>query len=668
MWTDTREIALLSPLLMICVCLIAPCKAQQQAPPSEQSAAIPGEEVIVYRQKLRRARLAIGHNHPHQLKKLKSELKDYPLAPYLDYWIIHKNLPQLPMAEINRFLTENENTAIGDWMRIQLLMQLGSRGQFKAYLKYYRPKPQNRTALRCYYADALSRHGDRAQAYRLARQLWLVGHSQVEECDPVFARWRQDGGLTQKLIWRRHLLALKEGNPALATYIARKMKAPYKELSARLRQVHKTPELLLNYSRFLDGLQQNREIILYGLHRLARQDAASAEQAWQRYSASFLFSDTEQETLLHHLARQFARQENMPGLLRLGRGRAIRNGHSIEWLARQFLRELDWEQVAFWIDRLPPAKQQLDRWLYWKARSLDELYGESHTGVSAHLYRQLAQKRSYYGFLAADALGQHYSFVHRPAPITTEQVQTIARRPAFQRARELQAMGEFFHARREWNYATRDMTPEELLAAGKVASNWGWYHKSIQSVLAANYLDDLELRFPLAFAEIIHNVSERVGRQSSPLDPYMIYAVARQESHFSHDAKSSSGALGIMQLLPSTARDTARRSGVPFRRSWDLLSPGTNIALGSFYLSTLLNRFDNNRILAAAAYNAGPSRVANWLRKTRKRLPYDVWIETIPYSETRTYVQNVLAYTVIYAYRNGARLQLLKENEATGKL
>ncbi|WKD51325.1 transglycosylase SLT domain-containing protein [Microbulbifer spongiae] len=665
LWTDTSGIA---PLLMIWICLGAPCKAQQQVQLSEQLAATPGKAAIVFRHKLHRARLAIEHNDQLRLKKLKSELRDYPLAPYLDYWIIHQKLPRLPMAEIDRFLIENDNTAIGDWMRMQLLAQLGSLGQFKTYLEYYRPERHNRTALRCYYADALFRHGDKAQAYRLARALWLVGHSQAEACDPVFAQWADAGGLTQQMIWRRHLLALKEGNLALAAYIARKMQAPYKELAAHLRQVHKTPELLLNHSRLLVGTHQNREIILHGLYRLARQDAARAEQAWQRYSANFLFSDTEQEAMLRHLARQFARQENMQGLLQLGRGRAIRNGHSIEWLARQSLRELDWEQVAFWIDRLPPAKQQLDRWLYWKARSLEELYGKSRTGASAHLYRQLAQKRSYYGFLAADVLGQHYSFVHRPAPITPDQVQKIARRPALQRARELQAMGEFFHARREWNYATREMTPEELLAAGKVASHWGWHHKSIQSVLAADYLDDLELRFPLAFADIIHNASERVGRQNSPLDPYLIYAVARQESHFSHDAKSSAGALGIMQLLPSTARDTARRSGVPYRRSWDLLSPNTNIILGSFYLSTLLNRFDNNRILAAAAYNAGPSRVAKWLRETRKRLPYDVWIETIPYKETRTYVQNVLAYTVIYAYRNGARMQLLRESEVAGKL
>ncbi|MFA0811969.1 transglycosylase SLT domain-containing protein [Microbulbifer epialgicus] len=657
---DGKRTALLSLLLLTWTCLIVPVMASGQ----ERKASA----VTSQREKLRNARLAIKHNDLRKLNKLKSELKDYPLTPYLDYWAISKKLRHLPLDKIDQFLVDNQNTAIGDWMRVRLLKELGRQGQFKTFLSYYQPKEENSASLRCYYADALARHGDKEEAYQQVNTLWLVGHSQAQECDSLFARWMRDGGLTQEMAWKRHLLAVKEGNLELASYIARKMEGSYHQKATQLRKVHKNPEQLLNHSRFLQNPQQNREIILHGLHRLARKDASTAEKAWMRYSASLLFSDAEQETMLRHLAREFARQDDMPGLLRLTKIHAISDGRSIEWLARQSLRELDWEQVAFWIDRLPSEIQKHDRWLYWKARSLEELYGKTHSDASSALYRKAAQERSYYGFLAADALGQNYSFVHRPAPITPIQVQQMANRPSLQRARELQAIGELFHARREWRYATKDMSHEELLAAGKVASAWGWYRKSIQSVLAADYLDDLELRFPLAFADIVHDVSAQLGRQSTPLEPYMIYAVARQESHFSHDAKSNSGALGLMQLLPSTARATARRAGVRYRRSWDLLSPSTNIALGSFYLSTLLNRFDNNRFLAAAAYNAGPTRVTKWLKETRKRLPYDVWIETIPYSETRKYVQNVLAYTVIYAYRSGTKLQLLRENEAGNKL
>lgn len=634
-------------------------------------AAIEAEEAVAQREKLQAARTAIARSDRDSLETLKRELKDYPLLPYLDYWAISKKLSRLPYDEIDRFLADNEGTAIGDWMRVRVLRELGGREHFRPYLKYYQPEKITRTSLRCYYADALSRHGDKQAAYQLVEELWLVGRSQPEECDPVFARWMRDGGLTRELAWGRHKLAVESGNLELAEYIAGKMDSSQAQMARLMRSVHREPRQLLDYSRFAsakqDHEQEYRTIVLHGLQRLAREDAASAGQAWRRYQAGYLFDDAEREEMLRYLALQFARQDNMDGLRQLVKEQKFADATTIEWLARQSLRELDWEQLAFWIDRMPEEEQQHERWLYWKARSLEELYGKGRADAAVPLYRKAAEERSYYGFLAADALGQNYSFVDRPAPITPQQVEQMAARPAMQRARELQAIGEFYHARREWDYATGGMSHEELLTAGKLASSWGWYHKSIQSVLAADYLDDLELRFPLAFADIVDDVSRRMGGKTA-LDPYLIYAVARQESHFSHDAKSHAGALGLMQLLPSTARATARRAGVPYRRSWDLLSPGTNIALGSFYLNTLLSRFDNNRFLAAAAYNAGPTRVASWLKETKKQLPYDVWIETIPYSETRRYVQNVLAYTVIYAYRSGTRLSLLSEQEASGKL
>ncbi|KUJ84894.1 lytic murein transglycosylase [Microbulbifer flavimaris] len=638
-------------------------------PAAATSAERPDAEyAVAQREKLQSARMAIAQGDRASLARIRGELAGYPLLPYLDYWELSKKLSRLPYGEIDSFLEQYRDTAIGDWMRVKVLRELGSRQRFRAYLKYYDAGTIRRTSLRCYYADALARHGDKTEAYRLVEDLWLVGHSQAEECDPLFARWIRDGGLTDELAWRRHMLALEAGNLDLADYIAGKMSGEQASLAALARSVHRDPGQLLNHQRFLRSSPHYRKIVLHGLGRLARRSAEDALTAWRHYDAGYLFEENEREALLREIALQFARQDNLDGLrVLVQQSENFSDERTIEWLARQALRELDWAQVEFWINRLPESARNHERWLYWRARVLEEQYGDARQQEAAYLYRRAAQERSYYGFLAADTLGQNYSFVDRPAPINAKAVEEMSARPAMQRARELQAIGELYHARREWNYATRGMDHQQLLTAGKVASSWGWYHKSIRSVLAADYLDDLELRFPLAFADIVTDASRRMGQQTA-LDPYLIYAVARQESHFSHDAKSGAGALGLMQLLPSTARATARRAGVQLRRNWDLLSPSTNIALGSFYLSTLLNRFDNNRILAAAAYNAGPTRVAQWLKETRQQLPYDVWIETIPYHETRKYVQNVLAYSVIYAYRSGTNLPLLRENEATTRL
>ncbi|WP_295801975.1 transglycosylase SLT domain-containing protein [uncultured Microbulbifer sp.] len=632
------------------------------------------EHAIAQREKLQEARLAIAHNDRRALDKLKRELKDYPLLPYLDYWAISKKLSRLPYDDIDAFLDKYDGTAIGDWMRVRILRELGSRDRFQAYLKYFRPEQNNRTSLRCYYVDALSRHGDKAEAYKIIEELWTVGASQPKECDPAFNRWIRDGGLTRELAWKRHYLSVTAGNIELAAYIARKMTKAEARRAKLMRSVYREPDQILDYTRFVKKNPEYRDIVNIGLRRLAQKEPEKAQAAWQRYSASYLFSDDERDNFLRYLALQFARQDDQQGLKNLIKhNEGFFDQRAGEWLVRQSMRELDWAQVEFWIDQLPQADRDHERWRYWKARAIEEQLANAdkddteRKALAHQLYQQAAQERSYYGFLAADTIGQDYSFVDRPAPIKPEQVEQVAARDDMQRAKELQAIGEFFHARREWNYATEDMTPQELMSAGKIASSWGWYHKSIQSILAADYLDDLELRFPLAFSDIVAKVSGRMGKKTA-LDSNLVFAIARQESHFSHDAKSGAGAMGLMQLLPSTASATARKAGVRYRRSWDLLNPNTNISLGAYYLNSLLNRFDNNRFLAAAAYNAGPTRVSRWLKDTANKLPFDVWIETIPYRETRNYVQNVLSYSVIYAYRSGNKSTLLRKNEAEAKL
>ncbi|MBY6189195.1 transglycosylase SLT domain-containing protein [Microbulbifer agarilyticus] len=658
---------LLSALLLIAptALTIAPARAADTAD---------AEAAVAQREKLQQARQAIASNNKRQLRKLKQELKDYPLLPYIEYWELSKRLSKLPYDDIDAFLEEYKDTALGDWMRVRVLRELGARERFKAYLKYYDPDKIRRTQLRCYYVDALSRHGDKQQAYELIEELWTVGASQPKECDPAFARWMKDGGLTQERAWQRHALAVRAGNLDLAAFIARKLDKSRKARAELMRSVYRKPEQILDYKKFIREEPEYRDIVTIGLRRLASKDAGKANQAWERYSASYLFNDEERDDYLRYLALRFARQDDQTGLETL-----IKNNpeffdlRTSEWLIRQSLREMDWAQVEFWIDQLPADNQKLDRWLYWKARAIEEQLQTADQNDPARqeqakkLYQQAAAERSYYGFLASDTIGADYSFVDRPAPITPKLVDEVAAREGMQRARELQAIGEFYHARREWDYATRDMPDEELMTASKIAGSWGWYHKSIQSILAADYLDDLELRFPLAFPGIVSDVAKRMGKKTA-LNDYLVLAVARQESHFSHDAKSHAGAMGLMQLLPSTARATARKAGVPYRRSWDLLNPNTNISLGAYYLNSLLNRFDNNRFLAAAAYNAGPTRVSRWLKDTDKKLPFDVWIETIPYNETRKYVQNVLSYSVIYAYRSGEKKSLLNKNEAEAKL
>jgi soluble lytic murein transglycosylase len=271
--------------------------------------------------------------------------------------------------------------------------------------------------------------------------------------------------------------------------------------------------------------------------------------------------------------------------------------------------------------------------------------------------------RGFYSFLAADIVGRDYVLRDQPVTPPQELVVAIAGRPEARRAKELLAMKQLNYARREWRYMTQNFDDMAHLAAAKLAQQWGWHRKTIQAMAAARSWDDLQLRFPLAYDNHINQAADKHS-----LTQPLLFSIARQESAFAADAKSPAGALGLMQLMPGTARYTARKAGVRYR-SYDLLKPEKNIALGSFYINSLLDQFDNNRILAAAAYNAGPHRVKAWLSEEGSQgLPYDVWIEVIPFKETRGYVQNILAYSVIYGYRLGNTPAFVSSDEAKQRL
>jgi soluble lytic murein transglycosylase len=259
--------------------------------------------------------------------------------------------------------------------------------------------------------------------------------------------------------------------------------------------------------------------------------------------------------------------------------------------------------------------------------------------------------------MAADQLGRPYAMERAEADVSDAEIARLKAHPALRRAIELRAIGELPEGRRELYWLMDRLSDRELLVLAEYTRRIGWHRQSIQATIAAEHWDQIDLRFPLAYAEtMIANARAR------DLPPHWLFAVARQESAFMRDARSGAGALGIMQLLPSTARLTARRAGIPFSSQWQLIDEETNIRIGSTYLSEMYERYDRNRILASAAYNAGPGRVDRWVRERDPR-PADVFIESIPFRETRGYVQNILAFSLIYAMRLGEEQPFLYEHE-----
>jgi soluble lytic murein transglycosylase len=307
-----------------------------------------------------------------------------------------------------------------------------------------------------------------------------------------------------------------------------------------------------------------------------------------------------------------------------------------------------WQRVADWVARLPECDEQADRWLYWLARAQAELGLAAESRAS---FERAAARRSLWGFLAADRLGLPYRLDHRPAPVEPELARALDGSPALARIRELRRLGAEADQRREWRLLTRDLDRPGLMAAATLAEGLDWPDQAIFTLARTGWWDDLKLRFPLRYLDLVQEQAWQSGVPEA-----WILAVIRQESVFAPGVASPAGALGLMQLMPATARQVARDPGLALPGAGaglgraEILDPATNIALGSTYLAAMRDRF-GHPALATAAYNAGPHRVERWLPEAC--LEADRWILSIPFEETRVYVERVLAYRVIYGARLG---------------
>ena len=302
--------------------------------------------------------------------------------------------------------------------------------------------------------------------------------------------------------------------------------------------------------------------------------------------------------------------------------------------------------MLHWIEQLPAKEQQKDKWRYWQARSYEQK-DQVHDAVA--IYSELAEDPDYHGFLASDRLTREYNLQGEGIKYTLEELDTIMQYPGITRARELYAMRMVLDARREWYHTTKTMNKRELQLAAMLAHKWNWHDRAIITLSKTGHETDLDVRYPIAYRK---QVMKNAKRQK--IEPGWIFGILRQESAFMKDARSHAGALGLMQLMPRTGRMEARLIKSPLRRVRDLLNVDKNILLGSSHLSRLLDKNDGNHVLATASYNAGPNHVKKWL-KTQKgqQLPADLWVETIPFKETRRYVRKVMTGTAIFQHKLG---------------
>lgn len=609
------------------------------------------------------ARKALEAGDTRTYQRLADQLRDYLLFPYLRYDDLRARIADAPEKEIRDFLDRYSDSVVSSRLRATWLYALISAKQWQTYLQEYRRYPNEQgVALYCYQllAQYQSNEGQKLppEWFTEVQALWLTGKSQPGECDAVFRLWRAEGRLTEDLVWQRIRLAMDNRQTEFATLLAKELNADGHKWMQRFQRMYRNPEEMLDHADFRLDTSQARDILRHGIKRLARSDAAQAAKRWQRIKAAHAFSPedagiTERDIALHAALQRLP--QALDWLAAVPPDQADERVR--QWRVRAALAKQDWQAVLTWTDAMTPAERAQEQWLYWRARALEQLGAAAITDPRSspeQMYATLAQQRSYYGFLAADRLNKPYVLNDRPIQHTRDELAKVSALPGIMRCHELYQLGLIGSARREWDYVVAGLSERERQLAAVLASRWGWHDRSIFTLAKTEHSDDLELRFPTVFREQVI-----VNAEQHDIDPAWVYGVIRQESAFMPDARSSAGALGLMQLMPATGKHTAKLLNSPIRSINELLEIDKNIQVGSAYLRHVLDKNNGHEALATASYNAGPSRIRQWLPDTTQKA--DIWVENIPFTETRNYVQQVMAYSAVFGQRLGRTVTPLRE-------
>ena len=604
-----------------------------------------GADLTQQRQLYDQAKRALAKGDSGPYFQSAAALRSYPLTPYLAYDELTARLKSANNTEIEQFLAEHGDLPQANWMKLRWLRWLADRGDWATFAKYYDPK-LNFTELDCLNGQYELQHNRKTEGYANAEKLWLVGKAQPAACDALFSQWAADGQLTEQKRWQRVKLAAEARNYALATQLANGLNTLGPQ--ARLMiDVAQKPDMLSQPSRFAPASEAMSDAVGLGLRRLARQDPEKAASLLDTYATNMHFSRDEKVAIAREIGLTFARRYDSRGLdIMTKYDPELRDNTVTEWRLRLLLRLGRWEDAYQLTRKLPQDLATTSRWRYWQARSLE--LAEPKNPQAQVLFKKVANERDFYGFLAADRAQTPYQLNNRPLMLSPQLVKKVRNTPGVQRALEFHDRGQIVDGRREWYYVSRLFSRDEMVAQARLAYDLKWYFPAIRTISQAQYWDDLDIRFPMAHRDTLVREAKVRGLHSS-----WVFAITRQESAFMDDARSGVGASGLMQLMPATAKETARKFNIPLASPQQVLNPDKNIQLGAAYLSQVHGQFNGNRVLASAAYNAGPGRVRQWL-KGANHLGFDVWIESIPFDETRQYVQNVLSYSVIYGQKLNA--------------
>ena len=574
-----------------------------------------------------------------------AELKDYLLYPYLQAARLRRDLRQMPGAvtdaRIARFLSRHGEEPVAAELRVAWLLNLAAREQWQTYLATT-PQAPDDDLLRCHWLNAKFTLGDTAELQSIALDTWLRGRSLPKACDPVFGWLAQQGALSNDRVLQRIDAALDARQPALVRYLARGLPDAQARPLVNAALLQETPTTMLDRLIESPDAPVAWRWIEQAFDRIARRDSATAMSRYDRLIKARDVNAEQRAMLRRSLALGLAYDRDERALAWFADLPAdARDEQTLEWNARAALYQADWSEVLAVIGRMPATLADTARWRYWRARALERL---GQTEQSEALFRALTLERDPYGFFAADRLGVTPDLGPQALPRDASAQAQIMNLAGIQRALELRTVDMDAAAVRELYAAIEDLNPSGRLQTGLLLNRIGWYAPSIALMAESQQWDDLLARFPLPFRERVDAAAKDSG-----LPPDWVYSVMRAESLYDPRAVSGANAYGLLQLLPTTAREVAQRHGLPMPTRDTLKQADVNIPIGSHYLAELDERFDGHFLLVIAAYNAGPYRIPGWLPP--QEMDADVWIENVPFNETRGYITRVLYNIVIFGWR-----------------
>jgi soluble lytic murein transglycosylase len=480
-------------------------------------------------------------------------------------------------------------------------------------------------------------------------KLWVIGKSQDKACDPLFERWQKAGYRTNNIIWQRISLAADGGKHTLIPYLTKLLPPKQQYLGRLWHKVRRDPSIVSKFKNFPNKSAREVEILTYGFKRLIWHSPDTAIRSYNKAKVKFTFTQEQQQQITERFAVALSSKNHGAAQTWLDKLDVnVLSDNILQRRLSQALKKNDWDQLIIDLAQLPHKHKNDLKWKYWYARALIET-NANEPGIL--LLQELANERHYYGFLAASYLNKPVNLQNKPLEFSLAEKKQLINYPAAKRAFEFHSLGRHRQARSEWNYLLQKLNNREKLIAAKIANENQWFDRTIFTLVNAGYLDDVDLRFPKAFDKEINFYAK-----AEKIAPSWAFAIARRESSFMKDAHSPVGAKGLMQLMPNTAKSLKKGR---VNNSY-LLNAENNIQLGTKYLKILLGKNNGNQLLATASYNAGPYRVSTWV-KNIKSIPADIWIETIPYKETRNYVKSVLAYQEIYQHKPGQVSELFEK-------